>query len=168
VPNLVLCSKAQFQLDSRDTVKLSIVDLRAQHSTMAQPNLAEDTNTDFSGLASSLLPPSGAFFSGWTPQQWQNVTQRHNAHDMQGVQQRFANSYHGASFQNGLSDSSAAYQPNEFKASDRALSSGEASAPASAAPSDSAQIQFYQVCFASFCGTSLTQSAGYERQRLWN
>jgi hypothetical protein len=132
---------------------------------MAQLNLAEDANTDFSGLASSLLPPSGAFFPGWTPQQWQNVTRSHNAHDRQGAQQRFTNSYHGSSFQNDLQDSSVVFQPydpNENRASDRELSSGEALAPISAAPSDSPQARFYQVCLTSYCGTLLTQSAGYE------
>jgi hypothetical protein len=126
---------------------------------MAQQNLAEDTNTDFSGLASSLLPPSGAFFSGWTPPQWQNVNPSHNAHDKQGVRHRFTNSYNSASFQNDSQDSSVAYQPydpNEYQTSDRAPSSGEASAPASAAPSDSAHVQFYQVCLTSYCGTLLT------------
>jgi hypothetical protein len=138
---------------------------------MAQLNLAEDTNTDFSGLASSLLPPSGAFFSRWTPQQWQNITRSHSAHDVQGVQQRFTNSYHGSSFQNDLEDLSVAYQPydpNENRASDHALSSGEVSAPVSATPSDSTQVRFYQVCLTSYCNTLLTQIAGYEQQRLWN
>jgi hypothetical protein len=138
---------------------------------MAQQNPVENGNTDFSGLASSLLPPSGTFFSGWTPQQWQNLAQSHNAHVMQGVPQPFTNSYHGASFQNYLSDSSAAYQPddpNEYGASDHAFSPGRVSTPPSVVPSDSSQVQFYQVCLGSYCGTLLTQIAGYEQQRLWN
>src|SRR5436853_5452716 len=137
---------------------------------MAQQNRVENANTDFSGLASSLLPPSGAFFSGWTPQQWQNVAQSHNTHVMQGVPQPFINSYHGASFQNCLSESSAAYQPddpNEYGPSNHAFSSGEVSTPHSVTPSDSSQVQFYQVCLGSCCGTLLTQITGYEQQRLW-
>jgi hypothetical protein len=138
---------------------------------MAQQNPVENGNTDFSGLASSLLPPSGTFFSGWTPQQWQNLAQSHNAHVMQGVPQPFTNSYHGASFQNYLSDSSAAYQPddtNEYGPSDHAFSPGDVSTTPSVVPSDSSQVQFYQVCLGSYRGTLLTQIAGYEHQRLWN
>jgi len=131
---------------------------------MAQQNRAESDNTDFSGLASSLLPPSDAFFSRWTPQQWQNLAQSHNAHVMQGVPQPFTNSYHGTSFPNYLPDSSAAYQPddpNEYGVSDHVFSSGEASTPPSVAPSDSSQVQFYQVCLGRCCSALLTQTTGY-------
>src|SRR5436305_707259 len=111
---------------------------------MALQNLFEDKVADFSGLASSLLPPSGAFFSGWTPQQWQNVPQNSNAHDLQGAQQPSTSSYHSSSFQKDLPDSLVPYQPNgpnDYGASDHTLSSGEVSARASAATPDSAQGQ---------------------------
>jgi hypothetical protein len=121
---------------------------------MAQQNRVENETTDFSGLASSLLPPSGAFFSAWTPQPWQNLAQSHNAYVMPGVSQPFTNSYHGASFPNYLSDSSTAYKPdnpNERGPSDHAWSPGEVSTPPSVVPSDSSQVQFYQVCLGSYC-----------------
>jgi hypothetical protein len=134
---------------------------------MAQQNPAEDT-TDFSGLASSLLPPSGAFLSGWTRQQWQNFTASHNANDGPAVQQSFTNSYHNASFQNNLADSPTPYRPydlNEYRTPDRPLGSGEALAAASGVQSDSGNAQIYKVCFTGFFGTLLTQVLGYERQR---
>ena len=135
---------------------------------MAQQTQAEDTNTDFSGLASSLLPPSGAFFSGWTPQQWQSLTASHNASDRPAVQRASRNSYHNASFPNNLPDSPTPYQPydpNEYPASDRLLGSSEALAPASGAQSDSGHAQIYQVCFTGCCGTLLTSILGYGRQK---
>ena len=133
---------------------------------MAQQDLVEDANTDFSGLASSLLPPSGAFLSGWTPEKWQRFTPSHN---IQGVQRSVSNPYTGTSFQNDPEDSSyEPYDPYEYGMADHAPSSGEMSGSASAAPSDSAQLQFYQVCSATCCGTSLTDVAGDEQQRLQN
>ena len=132
---------------------------------MAQQNAIEDTSTDFSGLASSLLPP----LSGWTREKWQNFTGSHNAHDTQDVRRPFSITSTGAPYQNGLMDSSyGPYNPNEFGTADHALSSGEISGSASVAPSDSAQVQFYQVCPAGCCSASLTDSAGDEQQRLCN
>jgi hypothetical protein len=157
--------EAQLLLDRGDITKLSIVDLRAKNPVMAQQNIVDDENTDFSGLASSLLPPSGAFFSGWTPQQWQNLTPSYNAQDSQLFQHHFTNPYESSSFQNDSPESSTAYHPydpNEYRASDRPLTSGEASAPASAEPLDSAQVQFYHVCVASYHGTLLTQKTGHQ------
>ena len=129
---------------------------------MAQQTPAEDTNTDVSGLASSLLPPSGTFFSGWPPQQWQNYTTGHGANERPGVQQSFINSYHNAGFQNTLPDSPTLYRSYDL---DRPLGSDEAISSTSRAQSDLFNAQIYQVCFTSYCGTLLTPIVGYERRR---
>jgi hypothetical protein len=137
--------------------------------TMAQSSSVEDPSTDFSGLASSLLPPSGAFLSGWAPQKWQRPTPSYSAHAMQNVQPPFSNSYNGAPLQTDLQGSShKLFDPNENGTSDHAPSSGELSELASVTPSKSTQAEFYQVCPASCCATSLTQVAGHEQQGLWS
>ena len=133
---------------------------------MAQQVLVEDVDTDFSGLASSLLPPSGAFLSGWTPEKWHRFTPRH---DIQGVQRSVSNSYTGTPLQDDPEDSShEPYDPYEYGMADHAPSSGEISGSASAAPSDSAQVQFYQVCSATCCDISLTEITEDEQQRPRN
>lgn len=130
---------------------------------MAQRSMAEETRTDYSGLASSLLPPSGPFFSGWTGQQWQDFSASCNTRDMPGGQRPSTKFCRNDSVANGAPDSATAsqlYDATEHRASGGALGFREASVPISAALANSAKA--HQVCFMSYCGTLLTQIAGQQ------